>query len=327
MLSQNKAVGGYFELELPYGNEHYYPSALKYQSARSAFYALLLHYKPKKVWMPFYICDSMLVPLNEANVTVSFYGIYSDFSIRDEIQLNDGELLLYVNYFGICGNIEDMLMEKFDPLKLIFDHSQAFFSQPKECLATIYSPRKFFGVPDGGFLVTRLPIDQPSKIDEESINRCSHLLKRLAGDPENGYGDYKTAEESLKEIEPKGMSLLTSRILCAVDYSSVKKKREDNFISLHEELKNKNKLEIDPGDIAGPLIYPLWLDGGRDIKSLLKKERLFIATYWLDCLKRVSNRSFESLLVSDLIPLPCDQRYSFSKMKEIISEVLNVYRR
>ena len=50
-----KAIGGYFELELPRGQDDYYPQALKYQSARAAFYALLLFAKPQRVWMPYYI--------------------------------------------------------------------------------------------------------------------------------------------------------------------------------------------------------------------------------------------------------------------------------
>lgn len=324
MLSQSKAVGGYFELELPDGDGHYYPNALKYQSARSAFYALLLHCKPKKVWMPYYICDSMLAPLEAAGIAVSFYAINSDFSIKDEIELNDGELLLYVNYFGICGNIEDMLLNQFDPEKLIFDHSQAFFSQPKDCLATIYSPRKFFGVPDGGFLVTKLAIVQPKKIDEDSVNRCTHLLKRLAGEPEDGYSDHQLSEESLKSLEPKRMSLLTERILSSINYSNIKKKRETNFINIHEKLKNKNKICFELENIQGPLSYPFLLSDGGIVRSTLIKERYFIATYWPDCLNRIDNGCFESVLVSDLVTVPCDQRYTDTEIFRIIKAIENV---
>lgn len=311
MLSQSKAIGGYFELELPRGRGQYYPEALKYQSARSAFYALLLHYKPSKVWMPYFICDSMLAPLEAAGVEFSFYSINSDFSIKDTLELSDKELLLYVNYFGLCGKAEDELIRRFDPKKLIFDHSQAFFAPPKDCLATIYSPRKFFGVPDGGLLITSLDMQEPECIDRDSIHRAKHLLLRLAGEPEDGYVAYQQAEESLKSIEPKRMSLLTERILTSIDYEEVKTAREENFKALHTILAEKNTIALMFDHVEGPMVYPFMpVSGAARLKANLIKRRCFVATYWPDCEGRVVNSLFESKLLSNLVALPIDQRYS-----------------
>ena len=66
------------------------------------------------------------------------------------MQLREGGWLLYVNYFGICQHQERQVLERFGASRVVLDRSQAFFADPIDCLATIYSPRKFFGVPTEG---------------------------------------------------------------------------------------------------------------------------------------------------------------------------------
>jgi hypothetical protein len=68
VLSPDKAIGGYFELELSRGRGEYYPDAYRFQSARAAFLALLQTGQPARVWMPRYLCDSMFEPLRRSGI-------------------------------------------------------------------------------------------------------------------------------------------------------------------------------------------------------------------------------------------------------------------
>lgn len=325
MKLENKAIGGYFELELPEVKGHYYPEALKYQSARAAFYDLLLHVKPNKVWMPYYICGSMLEPLEKANIETGFYSINLDFSIKDAPLLKEDELLLYVNYFGICTEHQNIILQKFNPQQIIFDHAQAFFEPPKNCLATIYSPRKFFGVPDGGLLITNLPMQEPKERDNNSIDRCTHLLKRLAGEPEDGYKDFQIADESLKDFTPKKMSQLTEKLLLSIDYQTIIEKRNSNFKELHNELAVKNILKINIENINGPMVYPFLIEeNSLNIKSKLLENRVFIANYWPDLKDRTPKKYNEIKLLNQLLPLPCDQRYINSDLV-IIKKIVDIH--
>lgn len=309
VLSQSNAIGGYFELELPVGSGSLYPEAIKYQSARSAFYAVLDHCKPKRVWVPYYICDTMLAPLEQLGVETVFYSLNRDFTIAENIELAPSDKLLYVNYFGLCSNYQDELLQRFSPNQVIFDNSQAFFCSPKPCLATLYSPRKFFGVPDGGLLVTRLAMDGPESIDDASIDRSLHLLKRLAGDPEDGYEDYQRAEQSLQDIEPKRMSFLTESLLLSIDYQAIKRARENNFRALHKQLGSKNSLKIEVEKLSGPMLYPfIPAENAKELKRDLIQKRCFVATYWSECLTRLDGFDNEKYLVESLVALPCDQR-------------------
>ena len=311
------AIGGYFELELPAAKPFRHPEALSFQSARAAFLALIRAGKPKRVWMPRFICDAMLDPLEKEDSECVFYTINEQFDITGGIDLHAGDWLLYVNYFGICEANIDSILNRFNKNQIILDYSHAFYASPRECLATIYSPRKFFGIPDGGLLVTSLPIKIPSKIDTSSISRMTHLLKRLADSPEAGYADYQLAENSLCEFEPLQMSHLTQHLLSSIDYERARIKRNENFKFLHKSLKNSNKLKISSEKINGPLCYPFITDT-KNIREKLISEHVFLPTYWPDVKKRVLYDDIEFYLVDKCISIPCDHRYEAKELEKII---------
>jgi hypothetical protein len=103
------------------------------------------------------------------------------------------------------------LLEEIPHDQLIIDNSQALLTLATNVLATIYSPRKFVGVPDGGLLVTAdLEIRVPECEDTGSVDRMRHLLLRTAYSARDGYSDYVESERSLSDTRPLRMSRLTS---------------------------------------------------------------------------------------------------------------------
>lgn len=176
-----KPIGGYFGLEIPKGNEFLYKDTLFFRSARAAFYLLLKKVNPSIIWMPAYICPSMIYMIKKLNINFKIYHINESFEIIENIHLYENELLLYVNYFGLCANNQLNILKKYDKNQIIFDNSQALFSEPLDCLATLYSPRKFLGVPDGGVLITKLDIVQPD-FEKVTISDLQHLVYRYKGE-------------------------------------------------------------------------------------------------------------------------------------------------
>lgn len=312
------AIGGYFELELPRPRQLPYPQAHRYQSARSAFLALLRVGKPRRVWMPRYLCDSMFAALREAGVEQVPYSINQQFEVASEIDLQAGDWFYYVNYFAVRSDYVTRLLTQFNPGQVVLDHCQAFFAAPLPCLAVIYSPRKFFGVPDGGLIVTALPLEVPGVQDRLSRQRVEAQLERLAESPESGYQSYVRSESSLADLEPRRMSLLTSRILASVDFASAQGRRNDNFRHLHERLGHLNRLYLDPVRIDGPMCYPLLIDA-EGLRAFLIASRVFVATYWPDVLEHAASDSDEARLVRQILPLPCDQRYDERDMSRIVA--------
>lgn len=322
MSSHNKAIGGYFELELPPAGPDFHKGGLKYQSARSAFLSLLTSMPDvKRVWMPYYICDSMLAPVQSAGKEIIYYSIDEKFNIKDDIELSSNEILLYVNYFGICSSQVKNTLQRLNPMQVVIDCSQAFYAEPSDCLATIYSPRKFFGIPDGGLLVTGYPVMYPDVQDNSSEDRMKHLIHRLALPPESGYENYQKAENSLLDIEPKRMSALTDRLLGSIQYDTIKRQRLKNFLFLHEHLGTTNHLNIDINN-STPLCYH-YLPKNPIKREALIKNKIYTATYWPDVLNRAPPLSTEKHLAQYLIAIPCDQRYKENDLTEIIKAIKN----
>lgn len=316
------AIGGYFELELPPPQSIFHPQALCFQSARAAFLALLRTGCPQRVWMPRYICDSMLDPLARAGVEIAFYAIDKQLKIDGDIDLKPEDWLFYVNYFGICSANIDQILTQYNPNQVILDCSQAFYASPRKCLANIYSPRKFFGVADGGLLVTPLPVPLPSAIDQGSLNRTVHLIQRLADSPESGFQDYQRAEQSLSECEPYQISQLTRRMLMGIDYARARNQRNQNFNFLNELLADHNHLSLDLSNINGPLCYPLFVERP-DIRKRLIASRVFVPTYWPDVLTRSEPGATENFLAMHCLPLPIDQRYKAEDLQKIVDLILD----
>ena len=120
------------------------------------------------------------------------------------------------------------------------------------------------------------------------------------------------------------MSNLTRNILGAVDYETVKEKRNTNYAVLDENLGGINRLQLVQPD--GPYCYPLYCKNGMQVKKALAAEKIYVATLWPNVLDM--DAPFERNLAENILPLPCDQRYDAEDMQRIIDvlqKVTNTY--
>jgi hypothetical protein len=318
---RSSAIGGYFELELPKGSGELYPDALKFPSARAALTSLLLHLKPNRIWMPSYNCGSLFEAPEAAEVEVKRYSLERNLYPAQLDGFHSSDYLLYVNYFGVCAGQVARLLDDLPRDRIIIDHSQAFYAPAPRSLATLYSPRKFFGVPDGGYLVTDLDIQPPAMRDDQSIHRMKSLLIRLAEGPEAGYSEFRNAQLSLQGQPLRGMSALTEAMLRSIDYSSALVRRNDNFTLLDHALGTVNQFPISTRPPLGPLCYPI-LTFAKGLREWLIDHRVFVGRYWPELSgPKDSSRDIESILVDQCVPLPCDQRYGAIEMDRVIKLV------
>ncbi|GAX62971.1 ATP-utilizing enzymes of ATP-grasp superfamily [Candidatus Scalindua japonica] len=313
-----KEIGGFFGLELNRGKECH-SKAIRLNSGRKALWYFIKVAKPKRIYLPYYICDSVISHIQRENVSIGFYHINNYFEPLIDGVISSNNFMLYVNYFGI--NEKNIHKLAANHKYLIIDNSQAFFSKPIENLCTFYSPRKFFGVPDGGYLYIDEILEE-SLENDISYNKCEHLLKRLDVGASTSYEIYKNNEELLEDAPIKRMSKLTQSLLASIDYAQAKSARERNFLSFHKVFSSLNELELSVENLNGPMVYPLLIskDG---LKEYLIKNGIYVATYWKEVLERVKKSSLEYKFTEFLIPLPIDQRYGSSDVNKIIDMVIN----
>lgn len=320
-LHLNKAIGGYLELELPC-LEEYHKKSIKLLTGRHCVELLIIERRINMIYMPYFSCDVLLEPCVRNNVKVVFYSINEQFEIQEELKIGDKQYLLYPNYFGLKSKYIHTLANSYK--NIIIDNAQAFFDRPIPAIDTFYSARKFIGVADGAYLYTNVNIS--TKIEPSiSINRFQHLIERIDKSPEDGYEGYTNNESSFAQLPLSYMSSLSNRILKGVNYQLIADKRKANFNYLHTALKPFNQLTnlIDKSDYIGPLIYPFWTSN-KELRRELINNRIYIAKYWPNVLKRVSQKSIEYRLTEEVIPLPIDQRYCSSDMERIIQTIKRV---
>lgn len=315
----NRPIGGYFELELP-DKGCDFPHALcpAFNSGRHAFEFILrqLGANVNMVYLPYYTCDCILEPLKRLNLSYQFYNINDSFEIENLPQLKHGQYIIANNYFGIKDKYIDSLFSKLGN-KLIADNSQAFFAPERLGMKAFYSPRKFVGVPDGGFAWT--PVAEEISIEQDySTDRSKYLLRRIDAGASAGYNEFKTSARELSTQPMKKMSALTYRILSSINFDEVKSIRRRNYEILHSELAPFNQLELpDTSTFECPMIYPFMTADGT-LRTKLIENQIFVATYWPNILEWCSQDSIEHKLAEYILPLPIDQRYGTEEMTQII---------
>ncbi|MES5954329.1 hypothetical protein QCI42_12790 [Bacillus fungorum] len=313
----NKEIGGFFELELSQ-NEEYHPFAIRLNKARSALYYILKAKKINKVYLPYYMGSSIPEPVKALKIDYELYRIDNSFYPIFNKTVGKQECFLYINYFGLYNQNVKKVVTNIN--NVIIDNTQAFFESPLPNIDTIYSARKFFGVPDGGYLYTNTILKEALTIDY-SYNRLKFLAKRIDCSASESYSLYQKHEELLTNETPKYMSTFTHRMLKSIDYEQVKKRRNENFLYLHNKLQIINELDFDTTNLNGPMIYPLLIRQD-NIKQSLIQNNIYVATYWKEVLSYTEADWFEYQLATHLIALPIDQRYSLQEMQHIIA-VLN----
>lgn len=312
-----KELGGYFELELPKGSS-YYNELIKLNSGRNALKYILTAKMPTKVYIPSYICDTLVEPLETLLIKYEFYNIDKNFEIVQNIQLQDNEMIFYVNYFALKSKYIGYLSEKYVE-GLIVDNSQAFFEKYLSNVDTIYSPRKFFGVSDGGYLSTNVFLNKVLEQDE-SYSTSIHLLGRVDKNASSFYDDYQKSEQRLVNQPIKYMSKLTQAILSSVDCKKVINKRKNNFKYLQKQLSDRNLLSIENNLDFVPFVYPLMIDDD-SLKEKLNENKIYVAKYWDEALKRNELSNIEKEFINQILPLPIDQRYTLDDMARIVEVI------
>ena len=308
------AIGGYFSLELPL-HEEYHKDAIKLNTGRNCLEYILRCRQYKKVYIPYYTCEVILEPFQKLSVAYEFYHINLSFEISDEIHLQEGEALLYTNYYGLKQRYVKVLVEKYGR-QLIIDNTQAFYAKPVPGIDTFYTCRKFFGVPDGAYLYTDKLLDMDLEQDV-SYERMSSLTKRIDISPEAGYQDFRDVSESLVGQPIKCMSKLTQRMMRGVDYESIVQRRRVNYQMLEAALGHDNNVVLTLENDAVPMVYP-YMTNKEGLRNHLIQNRVFVAKYWPNVDEWVSDNSIEYKLTNNMLPLPIDQRYGIIEMGSVV---------
>jgi hypothetical protein len=314
-------IGSFLELDLRNTGEYFQESenVARLNTGRSAIYHAICLLNVTSIYLPFYLCPTVKSFLIKKGINVMPYYIKNNF--EPILPYNDKSTsVLIVNYYGIIPNQKILEFGK-RYQNVIMDNCQAFFSSPIENCFNIYSTRKFFGVPDGSYVVgpgaSRNLVNYRQDI---SSDNAGFLLKRIEKGCTAVYAERMKNEDRLDHSDIMQMSSLTRIILNSIDYEHIKIKRLENFNYAHSLFRKYNALDtekhVDRNCV--PMVYPLIIED-EDLVDKLKNEKIYTGRWWNSVLNDVTNDRFEANLSRFMVPLPIDQRYSRKEIDFIFS--------
>jgi hypothetical protein len=313
-----KEIGGYIELDTC-RHAMLHEDAILLNCGRNALAYLLEAKGIKKLYLPYFLCDSVANVCKKYGVEVAFYHIGENWLPKDLVI--DGDAWLYiVNFYGQITR-EDLARLAEVHNNVIIDNAQAYFDAPLANVDTLYTCRKFFGVSDGAILYTNSKLERSLEIDE-SFNRIHYILGRYERTASEFYEEAAQNNDIFDNEPIKEMSRLTKNLLRSIDYEYVKQVRTNNFAYLHEKLREVNKLNIRL--IEGAFMYPLLIDDGMKIRKQLQQMKIYIPTLWPNVLEECKPDTLEYKFAAEILPIPVDQRYGFKDMEHLVN-VINIF--
>lgn len=314
MSAMNREIGGYFGLERFSGKE-YYEDLIGVNSARNALLYIMKVRGVKKLYIPAFLCDTVARLCEREGYPYEEYPIDRSFLPVFDRRLGPDEYLYVVNYYGQISN-EQILQFKSRWKRVIFDNVQAFYQKPAPGIDTVYSCRKFFGVPDGGYVAVNAHLEEELPLDC-SGTRMKHVLGRFEENGSAYYRDFQVNDEGFYSMPLRGMSSLTRNILRAIDYNAARLARNANYAQLDQFLGQYNALKFSVPD--GPYAYPFYCRDGLAVRKRLAEQKVYIPTLWPNVLSSEAASLMERDYAANILPLPCDQRYGIADMEYVIS--------
>lgn len=311
-----REIGGYIEFE-HYQGKMLHEEAIALNCGRNALAYLIKARRIQKIALPYFMCDSVINLCKHLKVKIHYYHIDVHF-LPESIMLEDDEWLYLTDFYGQLSNAYIKELSK-KHKRIIVDYAQSYFKMPLKGVDSLYTCRKFFGVPDGAFLYTDAKLEEEISRDE-SFERMHFLMGRYERYASEFYYEYVENNEMFESAPILRMSRLTENLLRAIDYDRVKKVRTKNYEFLHEHLSQINRLPL--GLVEGAFAYPLYLENGAEIRRKLIAHKIYVPTLWPNVLEDLSETLYEHQLAKNILPLPCDQRYGEADMEYICKLIL-----
>lgn len=296
---RSRIIGGEFELtavpKITSNGMDYY----SYASGRAALYQILMDIKHTtvKVWLPDWLCESMIDAVKKAGLDYGFYKLGYDMCmdvrlfIAENRPINKNEAIVLVKYFGLI-DIEKTISElrSFAVESVIIEddvHALFSFLEEKGHKADyrFTSLRKTIASPDGGLVKTKNKMPLVRNVNTFADYKLKGALvkgRAVKYDDDNIY--LSLFEQGESEIENNYDSMMSYEgvmIFFATNLQEVAEKRKRNahyLIKKLRELGIESLLPIKDHDV--PLFVPIAIEKRDLVRIELQKNGIFCPVHW-----------------------------------------------
>lgn len=325
-----------------------------YSLCREALLEIARHYKThsKRVIFPAFTCRSVVDPFIQEGWECRYYNVSTDLRIKAEyiVSLSESfkpDVCIVHPYFGTGLTKDELqtlaLVKGRCGCLMVEDKTQCLFSSfAYEVFDVIVgSYRKWFPIPDGGFLrlvrpVLDLELPKLDYSDNEPFASLMYDAMYLrgvflqSGDEEIKAISRRMSSMSLSKIngaiEPHKMSGLSLKMMYDTDWVDIQKKRSDNYGILHEGLKSGCHLKFVKESVteikSAPLFFPVYVQERDQFQEALSREKIYATALWQSSAspEMVSDPDVEYIF-NHILAIPCDQRYDRDDMERVVDVI------
>lgn len=320
-------------------------------SGRNAIRLVLKNINPEEkiAILPAYTCSTVIEPFFEDGYKIFYYDINEDMSInniklKELVERVKPKVILVHSYFGkdTIKEIRGYLRElKKEGIYIIEDLTQILLNDKLDVKTADFilgSIRKWFAVPDGGFLKNNSNIlikDEKMLENENFVSKQLEAqtmkeiyIKNLDRNVKNKYMElFKASKESLdKNRKIYGMSNVTKSILEELDIDFIKERRNNNYNYLYENLKKVDFIKCPLGKLNNseiPLYFPILIKEKRkEFQKFMAEANIYLPIIWPRADEYLKNYKFNcDDIYEKIICIPCDQRYNIKDMERVVVNI------
>ena len=284
--------------------------------------------KIKNLYLPIFICESIIKTVQKFNYKIHFYDLYNNFKPK-ELKISNNSAVIIVNFFGL--NIsKNFYNTKRNKVYFIHDLTHSLYDKKILIKKEDYffcSLRKFGIFNFGGW--TNLKSEKMIKKNLDKLVQLSSKLRLkkfnylLNNNKNLSYEkillcQFKIFEKKLYEflnpIKKKNIKIITNMSL-----DKIINIRRLNYFYLKKNIPKKFQLKIKTLNKTLPVGLICNIKKQRDnIRSKLIDRGIFCPIHW-KIKKRYNKKFVNSFHYSEsFLTLPVDQRYNISDMKKIV---------
>lgn len=303
--------------------------------------------------LPAYMCDTVFFPFEQEGFEIHFYHV------NKELEANEHELralieqlkpgLLFIHpYYGVdtWRSLRSLLAKwKKQGICIMEDVTQSYYLEGvgAEADYVVGSLRKWYPVPDGGFVVSNEELAWEEIEDDREFAKTR--LKMLMDKWEYLYGNADAEKKKLdkaaylkqnRALEEqldrhcgiRDLSGETAHILERINEDDAKRRRNDNYKYLYDRLKDKKLFQpivTDPTGDAVPLYFAIFTQSRDELQSFLTAHEIYAPVLWPIGKENEPHLiAEEKYIYEHMLALPIDQRYGKEEMQRIV-EVMEEY--
>lgn len=324
---------------------------INFSLCREAIYAVAKKYNhtEKTVLIPAYTCQTVIDPFIQQGWKCYFYNINTNLRIDlEDLLLKcdsfNPSMLVVHPYYGMELNKAEL-----EVLKTIKQKGIVLLEDITQCINTKTRPdvfdyftgsyRKWFKVPDGGFLESNF-LDLISIPEEENASFVSKQIDAM-------YlrGKYfETEDELIKSISIRlnkeavseigklihchKMSDFSMSVMDTEDENKSIEQRFRNYQYLYDNLCQSEQIKFVCNDIddvtTSPLYFPIYALDRSLLQNKLASQHIYAPVLWPVYNEDVLINENIKKIYSTILMIPIDQRYDEEDMYKIVS-LLNAF--